>query len=474
MLANGFGDSQRTMSPPMGEEAYDDFPYPVYADSEPPIEDAAIFRKINSALGGPYNELFNYRREVIGRLSRPYFPKDRVMRCQLCFAKSSLTFDVGCTRRWGIVWCDPCLKQYSISYAQVCALFQSDEVLYYLSLMSYQHRGTNYYYRPAVDNVVARKGGPTLQDINLAMRFCEVEHHRRLAGSQLEKKRREIRLLIVNLAQYLWEGIDPFPDTETTADGNVVETPRPKYSDPQRFKCFRERFCPTSTLPKMLFPSLSLTGIPSDEDYKIKDGGWLPDPAVVIVRRAFAIHYNMREFLDVADMMLNRLTDYANPGFYHNSRGGYVRAWVDGAMKYHTNRIEAEIESGAIVHLEGVPEYAQYDVKYGNLHTLRRGLGLENPLTGDFIAPSLRRPNLAQRTSSDDHTLMKADAAALAQQNQHKDKIKAFNKIIKADCVSCPSGSGMFNPRGLEGLAHHMRVCHAYMFWETDDFTTVG
>ena len=67
---------------------------------------AAGRRKI-AALGGPYQPLFNYKREILGYMKT-------LKRCFLCLSiKTSLDSSVTCWK-WGILWCSYCIADYSV------------------------------------------------------------------------------------------------------------------------------------------------------------------------------------------------------------------------------------------------------------------------------------------------------------------------------------------------------------------------
>lgn len=65
-------------------------------------------RKQVKALGGPYQAIFNYKREIMGRL-------ESLKRCFVCLHYECFLKQVPVGHQhWGIRWCDDCLGQYTI------------------------------------------------------------------------------------------------------------------------------------------------------------------------------------------------------------------------------------------------------------------------------------------------------------------------------------------------------------------------
>jgi hypothetical protein len=447
-------------------------PPPVHAPSPPIVRSIDSIRVKNCLLGGIYRDIFNYKREVVGRLSQKFGSKEN-HRCQVCFQKENSMFRIYTIRQRGVTWCQSCFEEYSISYSNVRTLYMGDEVCYHVDMLSYIRHGITYYYIPAINMAALQLGWPSVDNIKSFVAQAHIDMARRVANHSLEHRRREYRNALVDVAKKLWDGIDPCPDIAELSDGSLVDDPRPYYNDPERFRRYRERFCPTAKLPTMLFPLLDLTGIPSVQDATRKTGGWIPDPSRVTVKYHLPTPKNKRALVDLADRMLLRLTDYNDDYFYRKGCGGYVQAWVEGANRYHKNRIEADLSSGRIVRQENIPDYMKHDPMYAKLHELRAVLGLED-IHGNYVAPDVNRPKFSQRQNGEYAALMKLDAHAIAVHKEHERKIKIFNKLMASNCSHCPTGSGLFNPRGLDGMLEHMRLSHAELFWETDLFSIAG
>lgn len=68
-------------------------------------------RRHVQALGGSYQPVFNYKREIVGYLKTS-------QRCYICLNLTSADGEAVDTWRWGILFCNECLKQHTISKLQ--------------------------------------------------------------------------------------------------------------------------------------------------------------------------------------------------------------------------------------------------------------------------------------------------------------------------------------------------------------------
>ena len=85
-------------------------PVPFRVTFDRPAED----RTRVLTLGGLYQPFFNYKRELIGRWCSG-------QRCYVCLAKKSDMFSHH-RKLWGIVWCEMCLKAYTICKSLLASL----------------------------------------------------------------------------------------------------------------------------------------------------------------------------------------------------------------------------------------------------------------------------------------------------------------------------------------------------------------
>ena len=66
------------------------------------------YREKVKAIGGPYVPFLNYTRELVGHWMRGD-------RCWICLCRNSILFKAQHSMYWGILWCESCFKEYTIS-----------------------------------------------------------------------------------------------------------------------------------------------------------------------------------------------------------------------------------------------------------------------------------------------------------------------------------------------------------------------
>ncbi|MCJ1442040.1 MAG: hypothetical protein MMC23_002532 [Stictis urceolatum] len=432
-------------------------------------------RPMIKTLGSPYQHLFNYKREILERIKhRTRRDKIHKIRCQVCLRKNSDMFHFYSKQHWGVIWCPTCFDEYTISYHEIATVMGNDELCYHADMLSFRSGHTFTYYRPGLENVLFMKQWPSFDTmVKLNKQFQAKYHKQVMSGSLLEKRRREVRCEIARYAQLLWDGIDPCPEV-SVVNGVVTSNPDPDFEDPGRYQCFRERFCPTAKLPEMLFPAWRMSGNADDGAFE-GDGGWLNDltKQMVLQRCLDRKEFPPTTYRAMASKMLILLTMVGDEAYNSKGHGGFVKAWVEAARQYHMDRIETQIQTGLIVRMGHIPMHRQHASMYHRFHKLRAKVGLEDA-SGYFVYPALNRPTLYERLHGDLAAVMKQDADAVALHREHRQKIDTFNTIIRRNCSVCPSGSGLFYPKGLDSMLVHLRRSHPALFWRTDDFTIVG
>ena len=56
-------------------------------------------------LGGVYEDVFNYKREIVGRFQE--------VRCHICLTPPSEPFGISIIQQWGVKWCLHCFAEYA-------------------------------------------------------------------------------------------------------------------------------------------------------------------------------------------------------------------------------------------------------------------------------------------------------------------------------------------------------------------------
>ena len=331
--------------------------------------------------------------------------------------------------------------------------------------------GDRWFYLPEIDKIYRSRGFLTYSNLaakskamSQALLIVELEH------SLVEQMRTHVRRHILECAQKIWEGIEPYPvKVEDPITQEITETPQYNITA-DTFAQFRNRFAPTSKLAKFLFPSYSLGSHPTQIEYD-SGGGWLDDPTKTLKR--------YRDFKTLGDLwvsdraleMLMRLADCGEEHYDHQSHGGYVTSWVKAAEEYHIARLEGDLESGLIITMGHIPKRFHKDFMFRRVLHLRTRLGLQDE-GSDTMYEVPQRPDLRADLSLAE--FIELDRHAVKTANEYREKVQSFNKIIRATCVGCPTGGLLFHPMGLEGLVRHMRTNHRKRFWTKDDFYIIG
>ena len=332
------------------------------------------------------------------------------------------------------------------------------------------------YYLPEIDNLLRANTGIDLS----AHVYCYHQGRQqmdkvRYERSPLEIARRAIRLRIVAAARLLWEGIDPVaieivhPDT----GAHIKFVSHRGAPTVKTFKVFRERFAPTAILHEFLFPMWKLVENPTALPFD-KANGWLPDPSILL-KKADCYMVDDAWITYQANGMLIALTGWFRDRYNHKGAGGYVDAWVAAAKNYHLARLEYLLEAGVTVAMSDVPANAHRDVKYSRILKWRVKAGLQTDESSIAMTPLPPRPDrtgcLFEQSVAE--FALQQNAAAKAEE-ERKEGIKVFNKLVRHCCVGCPVSEQLVYPRGFEGLIEHMRSVHPQFFWESDDWNTVG
>lgn len=103
----------RSINAMMTESPYPDYDSsPIrsnYGDPSAGYSSAGLSeRRRIQALGGPYQPMFNYRREIVGYLKTS-------KRCYICLNLKGPAGESVNTWRWGILFCTECLKKHTVS-----------------------------------------------------------------------------------------------------------------------------------------------------------------------------------------------------------------------------------------------------------------------------------------------------------------------------------------------------------------------
>ena len=442
------------------------------------------------ALGGPYEPVFNYKREIVGYLKTS-------QRCYICLNLKGPAGESVNIWRWGILFCTDCLKEHTVSKLHVILLLNSQvlifsialgairklchipgvrSVLDHVSLVPYQNGSSMVFYRPEVDDLIRKATGLYLETQLLNHKTRQQMTDKvRIERSGLEGHRRIVRCLVVAAAELLWEGYDPSPnETRDPETGEITDWQARECMDSsETFKTFRDRFAPTHKLRTFLFPDYLLDEFPTRLAYN-PASGWMEDPTMLLRKKEHFDDLTERWVADKAFEMLVKLTDWRHTNYYRKGYGGFVTNWAQAAKKYHIDRMEAHLETGATVNMEHVAIELREAAGLRRFRKLRAKCGLQEEKSAT-MHPLPQRPErggFVKQYSFDEY--IQLDQLAAAAEQERADAIKYFNKIIRHTCVGCPETALLFYPMGFEALVEHMRFAHARRFWTTDDFHTIG
>lgn len=353
-------------------------------------------------------------------------------------------------------------------------LHNSDHVLAAATLRFFRSgSATPRFYLPEVNDLVRQQSGLDLQTHTLIVKQCRfVLEANRVQKSTVEARRRNVRLKIIDFAKMIWDGVDPDPDSITT-NGVLSLRDRPHLSSPSTYLLYRRRFAPTAELGKFLFPDYLLSEEPRDLPYD-PSTGWLSDPTVALPRKTAIEHLNRRWFSDAAESMLSYLTCWMDPRYDTKGFGGSVSAWVEAAVKYHTCRLEAEVDSGRTVSIGWASTSSHGDREFRRIRKLRAKCGLqaEGQVLMPTLPPLIEVDDFSNPLTSEQYIAWNHYAMTFA--TDRMKQMEDFNKIIKRTCVGCPATGMTFHPMGVDGLLKHMLYYHPNYFWITDDFHIIG
>lgn len=336
---------------------------------------------------------------------------------------------------------------------------------------------TEIYFKPEIDHLLAFFTGLDF-DTNLLVykRWQQEAEKDRRGTSALESRRRTVRRLIVAAAEDMWKGIEPFPSPILCAEtGNILGWNRfPDSPTKSSYRVFRKRFAPTRLLRTFLFPDYALCDDPHQLPYSAASG-WMDDPTMSLKKNIdFCQEITQPWIRDKARGMLSYLTDWRHAEYYRKGRGGYVTNWMDAIKQWHILRMEAELESGAIVRMDHVAEELRGDRHYWRIHKLRTKLGLQDEGT-DFMNPLPQRPERGIAVSHEAYDeFQRLDQLATEAERKQLEGIKHFNNIIRHTCVACPDTSLLLYPMGFEGMLEHLRTWHPKLYFTTDNFHPIG
>lgn len=65
------------------------------------------------------------------------------------------------------------------------------------------------------------------------------------------------------------------------------------------------------------------------------------------------------------------------------------------------------------------------------------------------------------------------DRIATLAENERAERMKYFNKVVRASGSRCPVSRVPFEPMGFNGLVKHMRQKHPYYFWIRNDWNAI-
>lgn len=336
---------------------------------------------------------------------------------------------------------------------------------------------TEVYFKPEINSLLTYFTGLDFDTNLLVYRRWqqEAEKDRRVA-STIEIRRRAVRLLIVAVAEDMWNGIEPFPTPVVCVEtGNVLGWNRlPDSPTKSSYKIFRTRFAPTHLLKSFLFPDYAICDNPHQLPYSAATG-WMDDPTMSLKRNDdFRQVLSQAWIRGKAQDMLLRLTDWRHTEYDRKGRGGYVTSWMDAIKEWHIARMEAELKSGAIVRMDHVAADLQQDGRYWRIHKLRVKLGLQDHGTKSMI-PLPERPERGIVVSPEAYEeFHRLDQRADEAEQKQLEGIKYFNKFLRHTCVACPGTSLLLYPMGFEGMLEHLRVWHPKIYFTSDDFYPIG
>lgn len=331
-----------------------------------------------------------------------------------------------------------------------------------------RHR-VDQYYRPAIDFAMSQLG-ESLASYTLAQQIKASDDIRdRLSKAKIEVHRRPVRRLIIEAAEKLWEGIDPYPVEVKNIFGEVVGLEaNPTLPGPKQFAIFRDRYCPTSKLARVLFPDAKLAEDPLSAAAQ-KGYDWIKDPTMALKGKQHFKRVSEQWLTATALQMLYDLTDFHDRDYDQPGYGGSCTVWIEATKEWHTQRLDSELASGAVIRMEQITPQMRLinDGMHRGIANLRERLGLT------------RNPIGMQELPEHDVALARSLFAHQVNRNRYNDQFqylpeaseasvnKYFHRIMRDACNRCPRSSFLFFPVGLAGLLEHMRTHHPITFYAT-------
>lgn len=336
---------------------------------------------------------------------------------------------------------------------------------------------TEIYFKPEIDSLLTIFTGLDYDTNHLVYKRWQQEAEKdRRETSTLETRRRAVRYMVVAAAEDMWNGIEPFPIPILCPEtGNIIGWNRlPDSPTKSSYKVFRKRFAPTRVLKNFLFPDYALCDNPHQLPYSAATG-WMDDPTMSLKKsddfRQVVTHAWIR---DKARAMLSCLTDWRHAEYYRKGRGGYVTNWMDAVKEWHITRMEAELNSGAIVRMDHIAKGLQGDRHYWRIHKLRIKLGLQDE-GSKFMKPLPKHPERGIAVSREAYDeFQRLDQRATRAEHKQLEGMKHFNNMVRHTCVACPETSLLLYPMGFEGMLEHLRAWHPKLYFTTDDFHPIG
>ena len=447
------------------------------------INQLSPVRKRVKALGARYELVFNYKREILGRLKSG----QRCYIC-LCIIPGMLHTHIA---EWGLKWCPACFKKYTVgklplvthcleeartNILEVAKTVFEREYRHVMALATPARRTSStrrrIYLRPELDHIVRGFLG-----INLLTHWMQPRQmkqrakYMRVENSILEQERFQIRLKLVRYAEMIWEGRDPCFEM---AMENSTTTPELRVNwsiTPDTFRAYRERFAPTSKIARFLFPGHLITDDPTNTPCT-ESGGWLRDPVRALTRGTTGDKLEGIWFADAALGMIELLVNWNVAKYNMKGKGGYVDEWVKAAKSYHIHRLEDELKKGVVVGITHAPKHEHGEEYFSRIRKLRAKCGLHQE--GEIFMPKLPARIPVWNSDYSDAEYAREDSAAAKAIAKRNEKIKYFNKIMRDTCIVCPETGLKLNQIGLEELVNHMHLCHPDRFWEKDDWHIIG
>ncbi|KAI9717875.1 MAG: hypothetical protein M1812_004402 [Candelaria pacifica] len=421
-------------------------------------------RQPNVLLGGPYDIAINYKREIIGR----YKIRNS---CCICFERweptgRPLTIDF-----CGFKWCTACFKKYTISYHD---LERITDIERYMSrsltpkemeyLKAPENIGRVVLFRPKVDAWLRSATGGNC-NANM-LRAAHERHERAKRGIYFdlrEPSAQALRLRIVEVAEKLWEGYNPYSTAklEDIKSGKIKEVA----NNSKTYERFRTRFAPTHSLRTFLFPAIALCDEPEIAPYE-GEFRWLPDDTGMFSLEELLDGIDLEYVVQMAYNILNILTSWEEPKYNEPGHGGTVDTWIRAATKYHIANLEADLTTGATLRMDYFTPTMRQRYNNRGINKLRTDLGLTSGLTQPLTPLPLRPDRIVFTDEAYTHYIQQEKIVNEAEKTQTA-AINAFNKILRAKCEICPFSDlhSFDKKRGFEGLVEHFRLYHAEMFW---------